>query len=163
MNKNIVAKYKDNCATCKYKDKSVYPNDCNKCLYDLYKKYHHTTLENIATKYVVNKELNKLKTEKFFILNMFYNILLKESDIHSATDWIDRIKEKIDVSTLKILSVKMNDMEKLLFKKEYDYFFGKNSEFQKLENDIKQLGIVSTSGILDFNEKTEFIHNAKTR
>ena len=163
MKKNIIARYQDNCANCKHNDKSVYAPNCDKCLYDVYKKYHHKTLENIATKYVVNKELNKLKTEKFFILNIFYNILLNEYDIHSATDWIDRIKEKIDTTTLTILKTKMNDMEKLLFKKEYDYFFGKNSVFQKLENDIKKLGIISIDGIIPSNHQTKLINTLKTR
>ncbi len=161
---NNITKITDNkCLNCKYKNKSIYKGNCDRCLYDIYKTYHHTELENIATKFAVNRKLTELKTKNFFILNIFYNILLKEVKNDSIENWFDIIETKINTSTLKILSTKMTDTERFLFKKEYDYFFGKNSKFQKIENDIKRLGIISISGITTFNTKTEIINPTNTR
>lgn len=162
---NNITQISDNkeCLNCQYQNKSVYTGNCNRCLYDIYKKYHHIELENIATKFAVNRKLTELKTKHFFILNIFYNILLKEINTPSIQSWFDIIETKIDTSTLKILSTKMTDTERFLFKKEYDYFFGKNSKFQKIENDIKRLGIISISSITNPNIKTEIINPQKIR
>ena len=151
------------CLNCQYKNKSIYMGNCNKCLYDIYKKYHHIQLENIATKFAVNRKLTELKTKNFFILNIFYNILLKEVKNDSIKNWFDIIETKIDNSTLKILSTKMTDTERFLFKKEYNYFFSPSSKFQKIENDIKRLGIISISGITTIQTKTEIINPQNTR
>lgn len=161
--KNITVTNNKECLNCQYQDKSVYTENCDKCLYDIYKKYHHIELENIATKFAVNRKLTELKTKNFFILNIFYNILLKEVKNDSIENWFDIIEKKIDTSTLKILSTKMTDIERFLFKKEYDYFFAPSSKFQKIENDVKRLGIISISGITTFNTKTEIINQQKTR
>ena len=161
--KNITVINNKECLNCQYQDKSVYTGNCDKCLYDIYEKYHHIELENIATKFAVNRKLSELKNKNFFILNIFYNILLKEVKNDSIKNWFDIIEKKIDTSTLKILSTKMTDTERFLFKKEYDHFFAPSSKFQKIENNVKRLGIISISGITTFNTKTEIINPQKIR
>ena len=160
--KNITITNKE-CLNCQYKNKSIYMGNCDKCLYDIYKKYHHIQLENIATKFATSGKLTELKNKNFFILNIFYNILLREVNNNSIENWFDIIEKKIDTSTLKILSTKITDIERFLLKKEYDYFFAPYSKFQKIENDIKRLGIISISGITTIQTKTEIINPTNTR